>query len=103
MSLLLPLVTRLRACPAAEASLSSAAFKECWEGLRQENISHLDQPGAAMMAAMLVESRRFAALLNPDEHAQLLRLIDHAVERYEQQTNPPNQLGKLLASSLKPT
>ena len=49
------------------------------------------------MGALLLQDHRFARLLNVTEQEQLRVLVNLALDRYEQQTNPPNKLGKLIA------
>jgi hypothetical protein len=98
-----PLVARLKTCPTRDTTISLALAKECWGGLCRENIHHLIKPPAPVMAALLVESRQFAALLNEAEHTQLLGLVNLAADRFETMTQPANKLGQLLADSLKST
>ena len=45
--------------------------------------------------------RVVARLLNVTEQEQLRVLVNLALDRYEQQTNPPNKLGKLIAGIIK--
>ncbi len=54
-----------------------------------------------ILAALLLQDHRFARLLNATEQEQLHGLVNLALERYEQQTNPPNKLGKLLVGIIK--
>jgi hypothetical protein len=49
------------------------------------------------MAALLLYDDRFTGLLNAAEQAKLRSLVQFALDRYEQQINPPNQLGRRLA------
>jgi hypothetical protein len=54
------------------------------------------------MAGLILYDETFAQLLNEAERSQMLALAGNlAVERYRQETNPPNQLGKLIAASLE--
>ena len=98
-----PLVARLRACPTHETNLSRELFIECWDELHRDDITPLIKPTIPILAALVLHDDRFATLLNAAEHAQLLGLIKLALDRYEQQTQPPNKLGKLIAGILKET
>ena len=98
---LLPLVAKLKACTAHDANVSREMFLACWDELRREDITPLRSPTVPLMAALVLKDDRFAQLLNAAEHAQLLALVNLAIDRYEQQTNPPNKLGKLLAGIIK--
>lgn len=96
-----PLVTRLRACPTHYTTVNRERFLEAWEDLKRETSSQLRQPTMPVMAALILDDDRFAQLLKPEERAQLKQLIAVALERYEQQTNPINRVGKLLAGLIK--
>ena len=99
--LLQQLFTRLKACPAHDTSLSRERFLEGWDRLRREDITPLINPTAPIMAALVLSNDTFASLLLETERAQLLALVNVAIDRYDQKTNPPNQLGKLLADIIK--
>jgi len=98
---LLSLVTKLRACPAHDASISRELFLECWTKLQREDVTPLIKPTLPIMAALVLYDDQFAPLLTAAEQAQLLALVNLAVDRYEQKTNPPNKLGKLIAATIK--
>jgi hypothetical protein len=100
MSTLLNLVQTLRACPTNEASVSREMFLECWDELQREDITPLAKPTMPIMAALLLNDERFRGLLPEEEILQLLAIVQLAQERYEQQTNPPNKFGKLLAGCI---
>jgi hypothetical protein len=93
------LIARLKACPARDASITRERFLEGWETLRREEVT--SKPSLPILAALVLQDDRFAQLLNEVEQAQLLTLVNRALDRYEQETNPPNKLGKLIAGSLK--
>lgn len=94
---LIPLVARLKACPAHNTGVSRELFIESWDALRREDVAPLRKPTAAIMGALLLHDHRFARLLNVTEQERLRTLVNAALDRYEQQTNPPNKLGKLIA------
>ena len=95
------LMARLKACPAYEPSVSREKFLECWAELCHEDVTPFIKPSVSVMAALLLHDDHFAELLNGAEQLQLRALIRLALDRYEQQTNPPNKLGKLIAGTIK--
>jgi hypothetical protein len=97
MNTLLNLVQTLRACPTHEASVSREMFLECWDELQREDVTPLAKPTMPIMAALLLNDDRFRGLLQEEEILQLLAIVQLAQNRYEQQANPPNKFGKLLA------
>jgi hypothetical protein len=98
---LLPLLAKLKSCPAHDASVSREAFLAGWDVLRREDLTPFLKPTLPVMAALLVNDAQFKQLLNAAEQAQLLALVNLAIDRYDEKTNPPNKLGKLIAGSLK--
>ena len=98
---LLPLVAKLQTCASHNAGISREVFLECWDELRREDVTPFIKPTAPVMAALVLHDDTFAQLLTGVEQAQLLALVDLAIDRYEQRTHPPNKLGKLLAGSIK--
>jgi hypothetical protein len=94
---LLPLVARLKACPAHDASVSRELFLESWDELKREDVTPFRTPSLPVMAALVLNDDTFAQLLGAMERAQLVALVKLAVDRYDQQTNPPNKLGRLMA------
>ena len=98
---LLTLVQTLRACPTHEASVSREMFLDCWDELQHEEVAHLTKPTMPIMAALLLNDDRFRGLLHEEENLQLLAIVQLAQDRYEQQTNPPNKFGKLIAGLIK--
>jgi hypothetical protein len=95
------LFAKLKACPAHDSSISRELFLEGWDDLRREDINHLLNPTVPIMAALVLGDDTFAQLLNETERIQLLALVNLAVDRYTQKTNPPNKLGKLIAGTIK--
>ena len=98
---LLPLVTQLKACPTQDASFSEKLLIEAWERFKYTGWDRGTEPTPAVMAALVLHDENTARLLNPAERVQLLALSTVALERYLERTNPPNQLGKTIAASLK--
>ena len=101
-SVLLPLVAKLKACPARDSRFSEKLLIETWGGFRQLAPEHGDAITPALMAGLvLYDDEQFAQLLNEAERAQLIALARLALERYQERTQPPNKLGKTLAAALK--
>ena len=95
------LVATLRNCPAHESGVSRELFLESWAELQREDVTPFSKPTVPVMAALLLYDERFTALLNAAEQAKLRSLVQLALDRYEQQTNPPNQLGRRLAGLIQ--
>ena len=100
---LLPLVALLKACPNQDNSFSEKLLLEAWERFKHTGWDRGTEPTPAIMAGLLLHDENLARLLNAAEHVQLLALSTLALERYLANTNPPNQLGKTIAASLKET
>ena len=95
------IMARLRACPAHETFVSRELFLEVWGELTREGVTHLIKPTFPVMAALVLHDERFEALLNEAEQEQLRSLVQLALDRYEEQTHPPNKLGRLLVGLTK--
>ena len=98
---LLPLVAQLKACPTQDSSFSEKLLLEAWERFKHTGWDRGTEPTPAVMAALVLHDESIARLLNAAERVQLLALGTVALERYLEKTNPPNQLGKTIAASLK--
>jgi len=95
------LMTTLRACPAHETFVSRELFLECWNELTREDVTPFNKPTLPVMAALVLHDDRFEALLNEAEQEQLRACVQLALDRYTEQTHPPNKLGRLLAGLTK--
>ena len=95
------IVATLRARPSHHASVSRERFLEGWAELCREDVTPFIKPTVPVMAALLLHDDRFTQLLNEAEQLKLRALVQLALDRYEQQTNPPNKLGKLIAGLIK--
>lgn len=104
MSTLLPLVTRLKACPTQDDRITPKRLCETWAGFRQLAPERGEPISSALLAGLILfEPEPFASLLTVAEQEQLITLGLVALERYQARTNPPNQLGKLIAEAIKET
>ena len=95
------LVATLKACGTHHASVSRERFIEGWTELCREDVTPFIKPSLPVMAALLLHDDRFRQLLNGTEQLQLKALVQLALDRYQQQTNPPNKLGRLIAGIIK--
>jgi len=101
---LLPVVAMLEACPSLDTSFSEKMLVETWNGFKQIDPKHGDEITPAIMAGLvLYDEEDFAQVLNEAERSQMAALAKLALERYQQKTNPPNKLGKIIAAALKET
>ena len=99
---LLPLVEELKACGSRDNRFSEKLLVEAWNGFKQTDPEHGDEITPAVMAGLvLADEEDFAQLLTEAERSQMLALAKLALERYQQKTNPPNKLGKIIAAALK--
>jgi hypothetical protein len=99
---LLPLVDRLKACPAYDTRISEKALLETWKCFRQIDLEHGDELTPAIVAALVLhDDEVFAELLSEEQNSLLFALAKTAFDRYQQLTNPPNKLGKLIAGIIK--
>jgi hypothetical protein len=94
---LLPLVAKLKACPAHDNSFSDGLLRQAWNRFKQADL----ELTPAVLAGLIVQDEQFARLLNEAEQAQMTALAKVAWERYQKKTNPPNQLGKLIVEAVK--
>jgi hypothetical protein len=99
---LLPLATRLKACPTQDNRITPKLLVELWGCFKTINLEQGDTvTPAVLVGVILYDPGTLAPLLNRAEHAQLQALGQQALERYQQQIHPPNQLGKTIAAALK--
>jgi len=101
---LLPLVEQLKACPSRNHRITVKRLNETWACFKTIAPENGDTITPAILTGLILyDPETFASLLNAAEHAQLLALGKTALERYEQQTHPPNALGKTIVAALKET
>jgi hypothetical protein len=99
---LLPLISKLKVCPAQDTSFSKETLVETWNCFKQLSLEQGDEVTPAVMAGLvLYDVEKFALLLNEVERAQMIALADLALERFNQKAHPPNKLGKTMAAFLK--
>ena len=74
---------------------------QAWDELRRDDIAEASVPPKSVLMAVVINSKVAAQLLTIEEQAQLSKLADLVLERYQQRTSPPNKLGKLIAGIVK--
>jgi len=95
------LFTQLKECPSGYNRFAGEMPRQTWERFKQVAWEPEDELTPAVMAGLILYDETFAQLLNEAERSQMLALAGNALERYRQETNPPNQLGKIIAASLE--
>jgi hypothetical protein len=98
---LLPLVQELRACASRDTTLTEKSLREAWDQFKADGWTPGAYPPFSVLAALILHDDAAATLLTTEEHGQLLALGELALNRYRERTQPPNQLGKLLAATIK--
>lgn len=99
---LLPLVNQLKDCPAVSEQVTTKQLVATWNSFRTINLEQGDTVTPAVIAGVILyDTGTFAPLLTVAEQGQFAALARTALERYQQLTNPPNPIGKLIAAALK--
>lgn len=98
---LLPLVQELRNCPSRDTSLTEKSLRDAWDQFKADGWTPGAYPPFSVLAALVLYDEVTATLLTTEEHGRLLALGELALTRYRERTQPPNQLGKLLAATIK--
>ena len=99
-----PLVTKLKACSTRDDRVSAKRLRASWDRFKSLAPERGDQiTPALLVGVILYDPETFAPVLTGAEHAQLAALGRVAFERYQQLSNPPNQLGKTIFAALKET
>ena len=95
------LFAQLKECPSRYNRFPGEMPRQTWERFQRMAWEPEDELTPAVMAGLILYDDTFAQLLNEAERSQMLALAGKALERYRQETNPPNQLGKIIAASLE--
>jgi len=86
--------------PTQDNSFSKELLRHSWERFN-EAWKPGDKLIPAVIAEIVIHDSNFAQLLNEADRAQMLALSKLALERFEENTNPPNKFGKTLAAILE--
>jgi len=98
---LLPLVQELRVCPTRDTTLTEKSLRDAWDMFKADGWTPGAYPPFSVLTALVIHDEVAATLLTTEEHGQLIALGEQALTRYRERTQPTNQLGKLLAATLK--
>ena len=96
------LVQKLKLCPTSDTSISPKLLHEVWAGFRRIDPEHGDEVTSAMLVALILHDREsFAGLLTAQQLDQLHRIAGQVMHNYELAIQPSNQIGRLLAATIK--
>ena len=96
------LVQNLKLCPTVEASITPKLVHEIWDCLREIKPAQGDEVTSAMLVALILfDEESFAELLTAQQLDQLHSIAGQALQQYELAIKPKNQVGQLLATTIK--
>ena len=96
------LVQRLKECPTAEATITPKLVNEIWDCMRDIKPHSGDEVTPAMLVALILhDEESFAELLTAAQLDQLHIVAGQAMQQYELAIKPKNQVGQLLAATIK--
>jgi len=96
------LVQNLQLCPTAEATITPKLVNEIWDCMRDIKPQSGDEVTPAMLVALILhDEESFAELLTEAQLDQLHIVAGQAMQQYELAIKPKNQVGQLLATTIK--
>ena len=96
------LVRNLKLCPTLESRIQPKRLHETWSSFRRLDPEHGDEVTPAMLVALILHDEElFGELLNETERSQLVTIAETAMQQYELAIKPKNQVGQLLAATIK--
>jgi hypothetical protein len=96
------LVRGLKVCPTLEQPITPKLVHEIWDSMRTINPAHGDSiTPVVLVGLILYDEESFADLLTDDQLNQLHIIAGQVMRNYETVITPKNQVGQLLASTLK--
>lgn len=96
------LVQNLKLCPTAKATITPKLVNEIWDCMRDIKPQQGDAVTPAMLVALILyDEKAFAELLTAAQLDQLLIVSGQAMQQYELAIKPKNQVGQLLAATIK--
>jgi hypothetical protein len=96
------LVRNLKLCSTAEATITPKLVNEIWDCMRDIKPQQGDEVTPAMLVALILhDEESFAELLTEAQLAQLHLVAGQAMQQYELAIKPKNQVGQLLATTIK--
>ena len=96
------LVQNLKLCPTAETTITPKLVNEIWDCMRKLDPEQGDEVTPAMLVALILfDEESFAELLTAEQLDQLHIVAGQAMQQYELAIKPKNQVGQLLATTIK--
>ena len=96
------LVQNLKLCPTLETTINPKLLHEAWSSLRRLDPEHGDDVTPALLVALILyDEKSFAELLTAAQLDQLHIVAGQAMQQYELAIKPKNQVGQLLATTIK--
>ena len=85
-----------------ETTISPKLLHETWSAFRRLDPEHGDEVTPAMLVALILfDEESFAELLTEAQLDQLHLVAGQAMQQYELAIKPKNQVGQLLAATIK--
>ena len=96
------LVQNLKLCPTLETTITPKLVHETWSCLRRLDPEHGDEVTPALLVSLILfDVESFAELLTAAQLDQLHLVAGQAMQQYELAIKPKNQVGQLLAATIK--
>jgi hypothetical protein len=96
------LVQCLKDCPTLDPTINPKLLCETWSAFRRLDPQQGDEVTPAMLVALILhDEESFAELLTEAQLAQLHLVAGQAMQQYELAIKPKNQVGQLLATTIK--
>jgi hypothetical protein len=96
------LVREIKRCPTLEPTVTPKLVHELWGCLQAVNPRQGDAVTSAMLVALILfDEQSFADLLTEDQLDQLQIIAAQVLHNYEAAIKPKNQVGQLLATTIK--
>ena len=96
------LVKNLKLSPTLETGITHKLVQEIWDCMREIKPQQGDEVTSAMLVALILyDEESFADLLTDDQLNQLHIIARQVMQNYELAIKPKNQVGQLLATTIK--
>ncbi len=96
------LVRNLKASPTLEQPITPKLVHETWDSMRSINPAQGDSiTSAVLVGLILYDEEMLADLLTDDQLNQLHIIAGQVMHNYETAIKPKNQVGQLLATTIK--
>lgn len=95
------LFIHLRECPSWNNRFPGEMPRQTWDCFLIHGWPKDQELTVPAMAALVLYDQTFAQLLTEAERSQLLALAQKAMDKFRQETCPPQQLGMTIAGNLE--